>query len=297
MIQPSAFKSAAGEAEYRAAYDATMELWPVPFEELQIPGRFGSTHVVVSGPTDAPPLVLLHGTMTTLTIWLPNVADLAGYYRLYAIDIMGHPSKSIPAEPIRNPSDFTAWLTATVDGLHLDRRFHLAGISLGGWIALGFAMAAPERVEKLVLLSPAASLQPLTKQFFVRAILSGIVRTRRMMNSFFKWMDLEATPGDEAAERLLDLIWLGGTHFRIPPEVRRVMPTVYTDDELRAIAMPVLLLIGEDEVIYDPAKALQRARRLVPHLEGALVPESGHGMSFTKAQAVDERMLTFLKDD
>ena len=148
-----------------------------------------------------------------------------------------------------------------------------------------------------MLLSPAASLQPLTKQFFVRAILSGIVPTRGMMNSFFKWMGLEATPGDDVAEHVLELIWLGGRHFRIPREVRRVMPTVLSDDDLRALPMPVLLLIGEDEVIYDPAKALARARRLIPHLEGDLVPQSGHGMSFTHSEIVDARMLDFLEAD
>ncbi len=296
MTHTSAFKSDTGEAEYRSAYDTTMELWPVPFEERQVQSRFGSTHVVVSGPTDGPPLVLLHGTMTTLTIWLPNIADLAEDYRVYAVDTMGHPSKSIPADPIRDSSDFVAWLADTLDGLHLDR-VRLAGISLGGWIGLSFAKTAPERVEKLVLLSPAASLQPLTKQFFVRAILSGIIPTRGMMNSFFAWMGLAATPGDDVAQRVLDLIWLGGKHFRVPPEVRRVMPTVFSDDELRALTMPVLLLIGEDEVIYDAAKALERARRLIPHLEAELVPQSGHGMSFTHAATVDARMLQFLQDD
>jgi pimeloyl-ACP methyl ester carboxylesterase len=272
-----------------------MELWPVPFEELEVHSRFGSTHVVVSGPTDGPPLVLLHGTMTTLTIWLPNIADLAGDYRVYAVDTMGHPSKSIPADPIRNASDFVAWLADTLDGLHLDR-VHLAGISLGGWIGLSFAKTAPERVEKLVLLSPAASFQPLTKQFFLRAVASGIIPTRGMMNSFFAWMGLAATPGDVVAQQVLDLIWLGGKHFRVPPEVRRVMPTVFSDDELQAFTMPVLLLIGEDEVIYDAAEALERARRLIPHLEGELVPQSGHGMSFTHAATVDARMLEFLQD-
>jgi pimeloyl-ACP methyl ester carboxylesterase len=296
MTQTSAFKTVEGEAEYRAAYDATMELWPVPYRELEVHSRFGRTHVVVSGPTDAPPLVLLHGTMTTLTIWLPNIADLAGDYRVYAIDTMGHPSKSIPDEPIKDAAGFVEWLSATLDGLGLDR-VSLAGISLGAWIGLGFALKAPERVHKLVLLSPAASLQPLTKQFALRAILSGVVRTRRMMNSFFRWMGLEATPGDPVAQHLLDLIWIGGEQFRIPPETRRIMPTVFSDDELRALDVPALLLIGEHEVIYDPDQALARARRLIPNLQGDLVPECGHGMSFTQHEIVDARVLEFLRDD
>jgi len=296
MSQTSAFKTPEGEAAYLAAYDAALKLWPVPYEEIEISSRFGMTHIVTSGPQDAPPLLLLHGFMNTLMMWLPNIADFSKEYRVYAIDIMGHPSKSIPDEPIRDAADFTAWLSATLNGLNLDR-FSLAGISFGGWLALNFAMTAPERVGKLVLLSPAASFQPLASQFSLRAMLSGIIPIRRTMDSLMKWMGLEAAPGDTVTQTVLDLIWLGGKHFRMPPETRRVMPGVFSDDELRALQLPVLLLIGENEVIYDPAAALARARRLIPNLEGELVPQSSHAMSFTHHMIVDARVLEFLNDN
>jgi pimeloyl-ACP methyl ester carboxylesterase len=117
----SVFKTPEGEAAYLAAYDAAMKLWSVPYDEMEIPSRFGMTHVVVSGPKDAPPLVLLHGYMGTLTMWSPNIADFSKACRVYAIDVMGQPSKSIPDEPIRDAADYAAWLTATLNGLHLDR--------------------------------------------------------------------------------------------------------------------------------------------------------------------------------
>jgi pimeloyl-ACP methyl ester carboxylesterase len=46
------------------------------------------------------------------------------------------------------------------------------------------------------------------------------------------------------------------------------MPTVFSDDELRVMRVPTLLLIGDHEVISDPATALARAHRLMPHFEG-----------------------------
>jgi|SRR5215212_8097368 hypothetical protein len=51
---PSPFKSPQGEAEFMAAYEACMKLWPVPYEPMDIPGRYGRTHLVASGPEDAP---------------------------------------------------------------------------------------------------------------------------------------------------------------------------------------------------------------------------------------------------
>jgi hypothetical membrane protein len=95
----SPFKTPEGEATYQAAYEAAMKLWPVPYEEREIPTRFGMTHVVISGPEDAPPLVLLHGYMATLMMWAPNIADFSKDYRVYAIDVMGQPSRSIPGDP------------------------------------------------------------------------------------------------------------------------------------------------------------------------------------------------------
>lgn len=74
MAYASSFKTHAGETAYRAAYDAAMKLWPVSCEEMEIATRFGMTHVVVSGPQHAPPLVLLHGYMATLAMWLTELA-------------------------------------------------------------------------------------------------------------------------------------------------------------------------------------------------------------------------------
>src|SRR5438477_11129675 len=122
-LPPSAFKTPEGESAFLAAYDAAMQLWPVPYEEMDLPSRFGTTHVVASGPKDAPPLVLLHGYNATSAMWSPNIADFCKDYRAYAVDVMGQPSKSIPGEPIRNAADYAAWLTVVLDGLHVDRVF------------------------------------------------------------------------------------------------------------------------------------------------------------------------------
>ena len=51
----SVFRSSEGEAQYHAAYEAVLKEWPVPYDELFIRTRFGTTHVIASGPKDAAP--------------------------------------------------------------------------------------------------------------------------------------------------------------------------------------------------------------------------------------------------
>jgi pimeloyl-ACP methyl ester carboxylesterase len=294
MAPRSTFKTPEGEAAFLAAYDAAMRLWPVPYEEIDVPTPFGMTHVVVSGPKDAPPLVLLHGYWSTLTMWWPNIADFSNDYRVYAIDVMGQPSKSIPTEPIRNAANYAAWLAATLDGLRLGRIL-LVGLSYGAWLALNFALAAGERVEKLVLLSPGGGFIAMAKQFSLRGMLMLFVPTRVTVNSFMRWLGFTDRPGETDARSVFELMYLGLKHFRVPPETLRVMPTLFSDDQLRAMRVPTLLLIGDHEVICDPAAALARARELFPDVQGELVPRSSHNMCVSQHRIVDARVLAFLK--
>jgi len=298
MTQTSAFKTPEGEAAYLEVYEDAMKSWPAPYVAREISTRFGVTHVVISGPEDAPPLVILHGYFGTLTMWSPNIADFSRDYRVYAIDVMGQPGKSIPNpdEPIRDATKYIAWLSETLDGLNLDQ-ISLVGLSYGGWLALNFTVSSQERVCKLVLLSPAGSFQPNVRQFNLRGMLMGVFPTRLAMNSFMGWMGFEDTPDETTTRRLLDLVYLGMKYFRIPPEIVRIMPRVFSDDELRALHVPVLLLIGEDEVMYDAAKVMSRARGLIPNFEGELVPGCNHDMYASQHRIVNQRVLDFLNDN
>ena len=290
------YKTKESETTYLAAYKAAMKSWPVLWEEIEVSNRFGTTYIVVSGPEDAPPLILLHGFFTTLILWTPNIADLSRSYRVYAIDIMGNRNKSVPNEPISTTDDIVEWLSETLNELGL-HSVYLAGMSFGGWLSIKYALAEPERVNKLILISPAASLQPLVKQFIPRAILSSLPPKKFWFYSFMGWMGLKRGPDHEFSERLLDMMWLGGKYIKMSAETMRVMPTVYSDEELSELRMPVLLLIGENEVIYNAKKALTRAKRLIRDISGDLVPDCGHDISFSQYEIVNERILIFLNTD
>jgi pimeloyl-ACP methyl ester carboxylesterase len=140
-----------------------------------------------------------------------------------------------------------------------------------------------------VLLSPAASFLPIVRQFSLRGMLMVTFTSRFLVRSFMRWLGFDRRPGDG-----LELMYLGLKHFRFQPETLRVAPTVFSDEELRAMHIPTLLLMGDREVIYDSAEALRLARSLIADFEGELVPRSSHDMCFSQHRIVDARVMQFL---
>jgi hypothetical protein len=95
------FTSEEIEAKYNAAYEATLKLWPVPYDEFYISTRLGETHVIASGSKDAPPLFLFQPTGAGAAIWYRNAEALSRKYRMFAFDTIGEVNKSILARPIK----------------------------------------------------------------------------------------------------------------------------------------------------------------------------------------------------
>ena len=300
-ILPSPFKSPEGEAEYMAAYEATMKLWTVPYESKDIVSRFGSTHIVLCGPKDAPPLVLLHSFFSSLTNWAYTIADLSRDYRVYAVDMMGQPGKSIPDQPIRDRAEMAEWVTSILDALGIPQT-HVVGYSYGGFAALNYAIHAPDRVNKLVLLTPVGGFVPLKLQFFIRSLAINYLPTpwlkRRAMESFMEWTFYKPNLDNEKAQRMFDCMvdqmTLGSLYFR---SGMIVLPTPFMDEELHRVKNPTLLLIGQQETYYDPIAAVARAKRLIPGIKTELIPQASHDLPISKSDIVDKKMLEFLKVD
>ena len=75
---------------------------------------------------------------------------------------------------------------------------------------------------------------------------------------------------------------------------RMVPPSVLTDDQLRSITVPVLYLVGENEKIYSPARAIERLGRVAPQVQAEVISGAGHDLSLVQADVVNRRVLEFL---
>jgi pimeloyl-ACP methyl ester carboxylesterase len=283
------FRSPEGEAEYLAAYEVVLKQWPVPYEELYVPTGLGDTHVIASGPRDATPLVLLHPSGAGATIWYRNVGPLSQQYRTYAVDTISEPNKSILTHPIKRRhqrQQFATWIIDLLNGLQIDRA-HIVGNSFGGFLALNTVLYAPERIKKAVLISPAATFIQIWAWYwhFMPAQLFGSRRMLLRANEW-TWQDF---PQEECISRLRTLIIIAGRH-------RHWAPSVFSDEELRKIRTPVLLLIGDHEVIYEPERVIQRATRAVAGLKAEIIPNANHNAEYTAAEAVNEKIINFFLD-
>jgi len=248
-----------------ARYDALLARWPVPCATLDVASRYGATFVIASGNESAPPLVLIHGAGSNSAMWAGDVGGYSRYYRVYAVDLLGEPGKSSPVRLDWNGPAYAEWLGDVLDAVKVERAI-LIGLSQGGWTALKFATSQPDRVDKLVLLTP-GGITPDRISFALRAIpLSfmgrwGIERINRMV--------FGPQPIPAEVNEVTTLIM---THFN--PRIG--MLPIFSDEELQRLTMPTLLLIGQEDALRDARKVAERMQKLAPELTAMIIPQAGH---------------------
>ena len=113
-------------------------------------------HHVVSGPADAPPLVLAGSLGTNGHMWEPQVEALSAAFRVIRVDLRGHGQSPAPEGPY-SMADLGGDVLALLDRLAIGRT-HLAGLSIGRMVRPLLAVHAPERPHHPRPLAPSISL-------------------------------------------------------------------------------------------------------------------------------------------
>jgi pimeloyl-ACP methyl ester carboxylesterase len=283
------FRSPDTQAQYYAAYEAMLRRWPVPFEELYLPTQFGDTHVIASGSTAYPPLILFHSAGSGAVQWFKNVSSFSQNYRSFAVDMIGEVNKSITTRKLNQRQHFVDWMVELLDGLHIERT-NLVGNSFGGMLAFIAALYIPERIDKVVLISPAATFTPIPAWVLHIAYpykIGYFLHSKSIIMSGFQWI-WQNFPRDEIFQHYTELSKTSG----FPSN--QLIPPVFSDDELRKIHVPMLLLIGDHEVIYKPERVIQRATHLVAGLKAEIIPNANHNAQVTAPELINKKIVHFL---
>ncbi|MFF7729265.1 alpha/beta fold hydrolase [Streptomyces sp. NPDC008001] len=290
------FADEAARARILAAYDKAMAFWPEPRGQQDVTTSFGTTRVhtygtdpgTAAGAGTRTPVVLLHGQSATPAEWAPHVAALGADRPVLAVDRVGEPGYSTQTAPVRTPEDTANWLEEVLAGLGLER-VHLAGHSYGGGVALQHAAHRPGRVASVTAYEPPRALAPLKAGFVLGAAVSLLSGSDKFQRRWFAGLigDTGLDPEEAEAQARLSLEAIRGYRIRLSP------PHPMSDDELRSVTAPALILLGGADRIMDARRAEERARRLIPGVRTEIVPGAGHGMP---VKVLNDRLPAFLRE-
>jgi pimeloyl-ACP methyl ester carboxylesterase len=311
----SLYKTPEGYRAIMDWYDTALELIQCDFESQFVRTRFGHTHMLVAGPEDGEPLLLLPGVAGCAPLWHRQIPAFAEHFRVYALDVVGQPGRSDPYPPSFLNGDYSAWLCDVLDGLQVERA-HFAGTSVGGWMVLKAAIDAPERMRKVVMLSPTGvSRAKLPVKIWLTKVMNKNKDANELEDDLTAKSVSSRSPGDGKTfdRQLARLMALCTRHYRVDRSVGvyneqtqkvdvakglRVLRRFFLSESkslLRQFNVPGLLVFGEQETLYKPEPIVKRAKRLIPHLETTIIQGAGHAAIYDRPEEANRVVLDFLR--
>ena len=243
-------------AEMRAKYATA------PSQFIEIDGG-REIHLRDEGPRDAPVIVLLHGSNADLLTWQQWAERLRDDYRVIRFDQRGHGLTGPAPDSDYELAAFIDDIDKVADALDIGT-FTLAGNSMGGAIAMGYAIANPDRLDALVLVDAGGA--PINREGggnlafslatkpIIGDLMSQLLPRSLVEKSLSQSVSNQAVVTDEAVDRYWEMARYPGTRaatrkrFSTP---RRSFPV----DEVENMQVPTLVMWGEEDALipYDAA--------------------------------------------
>ena len=239
-----------------------------------------------NGSADAPVVVLGHGAGGNHGIWFQQVPAFSRDYRVVTWDQRGF-GLSTNRHGLANPRVAADDLLAILDHLEVGRA-HVVGQSMGGWAALGLALARGDRVQSLVLAdtlggidvegwwNAAAGIAPRVGPFNHPALSEGFcVRNPERAHLYLKIGGLRRDPHADQSVLL-----------------RGMGEVTFADAQLATLTVPTLFIVGTQDEIFPPASIADAAARIrgarVERIAGA-----GHSPYFEQPEAWNSLVTDF----
>lgn len=247
-------------------------------------------HYQIEG--SGPWLTLSHSLACDLSIWDQQMAALTPHFTVLRFDTRGHGQSSVPAgaytwQELRDD------VLGLLDALGIEKT-HFAGLSMGGMIAQHLALAAPQRLSRLVLADTAsrypAEAAGVWQERIARVREKGMgVLVEETLSRWFTAPYRAAHP--EVMERV-------GTLIRNTPPAGYIgcgsaIPAINVTDRLGEVDCPTLVIVGAEDAGTPP----EMAREIAEHIPGArleIIPGAGHVANVEQAERFNGLLLDFL---
>ncbi len=249
-----------------------------------------------------PPVILLHGLGEAAVIWYANVEALAGAHTVYVPDLPGHGASDKPPWEY-SLENSVYFLEAFMDALNLERA-SLVGNSMGGLVALAFALEHPGRLHRLVLEDAAGlgreiagflrfmsmpivgeiliSNRPNATQWVLRQVFHNRAQvTERLVSLIHRE---RSRPGNSGA--MLKMLRVGVSALGVRPEINLT-------SRLKELKAPAMVFWGRKDRIF-PLSHGKRAAALIPGGRLRVFEQCGHWPHLEMSQAYNRALLEFL---
>jgi 3-oxoadipate enol-lactonase len=243
--------------------------------------------LAVSVAGKGPLLLFLHGIRGNRRHWTRQIDFFSRQgFKAAAWDARGYGESSDYESALQFDQHFTADVLRVAQHFKADR-MHLVGLSMGGRIARNFALAHPQRVLTLTLANTSPGFDALSPE----EVLLFIEQRRNR------------TP--ESARRILGTRARAGAHDALLASFHALRNESYLktleasvaqdrDAPLERLAVPTLVITGEEDRVYPPELAQRMARR-IPGAELAVLEACGHLSNLEQPERFNEVMLEFLR--
>ena len=242
-----------------------------------------------------PVVILLHGLGGDMSNWAPTIGPLSQKYRVIVPDQIGFGRSDKPMLNYR-----IATMVDFLDGFYKELKIDratLVGNSLGGWISASFALAHPEKVDRIVLVDSAGFSVP--KDLDPRVVngLNPSTRdaVRQILPMVFYNKQLYAS--DAAVDMMFARRVTAGDSFTI----QRIIESIIRgddvlDDKLAGIKQPTLIIWGREDLL-TPLAMGERFKQGIPRSELVIFEKCGHVPQIEQAAQFNTALLKFLGTD
>ena len=265
------YRSPEGGQKIKDRYRQFLKYWPVANQHLWIPTCEGETFVIASGPESAPPVILLHGTAFNSIMWMGDIAAWSKHFRLYAVDIIGDAGLSAPSRPSYSSDAHARWLDDVLADLKL-KKAAFVGVSLGGWVALDYAIRRAERVKSVVLIAPGGLASKNVLPWALPLMLLGKWGRRKIAERISGPASSNPSPPEQAVSDFI------ATVFKNMRPRKKSLPD-FSDESLKGLTMPVMAILAGKDAFVDSARAKARLEKSVTNLQIDFLSESHHSIT------------------
>ena len=259
---------------------------------MRITTKTITTNYQLCGPEHAPVAMLSHSLASGLSMWDSQLDALKSRFRILRYDSRGHGGSDVPAGPYRL-DDLVADAVALMDALAI-RQVHFIGLSMGGMIGQGLALAFPDRLLSLSLCSTSAWIppqaQPVVQERIDTALKEGLQAL--VDGTLARWFTpgyLKTKPPEVERIRRQFLATPVAGYVGCTEAIRRLNYL----EQLGRIRLSTLIIVGEDDP-GTPVSASRAMHERIPGSKLAIIPSAMHLCNIERTEAFNSALVGFL---